>query len=62
MLKLYCGYTIVLIMEVCASHVDETCNAAARVQIVSIFKKLPVFMRQWEKENAVLYQAEVPLP
>jgi hypothetical protein len=28
----------------------------------SIFNKLPVFTRQWEKEKAVLYPAEVPLP
>jgi hypothetical protein len=26
----------------------------------SIFNKLPVFMRQWEKEKAVLYPVEVP--
>jgi hypothetical protein len=28
----------------------------------SIFNKLPVFMRQWEKEKAVLYPVEVPPP
>jgi hypothetical protein len=27
-----------------------------------IFNKLQVFMRQWGKENAVLYPVEVPLP
>jgi hypothetical protein len=30
--------------------------------IDSIFNKLPVFMRQWEKERAVLYPVEVPPP
>jgi hypothetical protein len=28
----------------------------------SIFSKLPVFMRQWEKEKAVLYPVEFPPP
>jgi hypothetical protein len=28
----------------------------------SVFNKLPVFMRQWEKEKAVLYPVEVPPP
>jgi hypothetical protein len=28
----------------------------------SIFNKLPVFVRQWRKENAVLYPVEVPPP
>jgi hypothetical protein len=28
--------------------------------IDSIFNKLPVFMRQWGKEKAVLYPVEVP--
>jgi hypothetical protein len=28
----------------------------------SIFNKLPVFMRHWEKEKAVLYPVEVPPP
>jgi hypothetical protein len=28
----------------------------------SIFNKLPVFLRQWEKEKAVLYPVEVPPP
>jgi hypothetical protein len=28
----------------------------------SIFNKLPVFMRQWEKEKAALYPIEVPPP
>jgi hypothetical protein len=28
----------------------------------SIFNKLPVLMRQWEKEKAVLYPVEVPPP
>jgi hypothetical protein len=28
----------------------------------SIFNKLPVFIRQWEKENAILYPVEVPPP
>jgi hypothetical protein len=28
----------------------------------SIFNKLPVFTRQWEKEKAVLYPVEVPPP
>jgi hypothetical protein len=28
----------------------------------SIFNKLLVFMRQWEKEKALLYPAEVPPP
>jgi hypothetical protein len=28
----------------------------------SIFNKLPVFMRQWGKENVVLYPVEVPSP
>jgi hypothetical protein len=27
-----------------------------------IFNKLPVFMRQWEKEKAVLYAVEFPPP
>jgi hypothetical protein len=27
-----------------------------------IFNKLPVFMRQWGKEKAVLYPVEVPPP
>jgi hypothetical protein len=30
--------------------------------IDSIFNKLPVFMRQWEKERSVLYPVEVPPP
>jgi hypothetical protein len=29
---------------------------------VYIFNKLPVFMRQWEKEKAALYPVEVPPP
>jgi hypothetical protein len=29
---------------------------------ITSFKELPVFMRQWEKEKAVLYPVEVPLP
>jgi hypothetical protein len=28
----------------------------------SIFNKLSVFMRQWEKEKGVLYPVEVPPP
>jgi hypothetical protein len=28
----------------------------------SIFNKLPVFMRQWEEEKAILYPVEVPPP
>jgi hypothetical protein len=28
----------------------------------SIFNKLPVFKRQWEKEKAALYLVEVPPP
>jgi hypothetical protein len=28
----------------------------------SIFNKLPVFMRQWEKEQSVLYPVEIPPP
>jgi hypothetical protein len=28
----------------------------------SIFNKLPVFMRQWEKGKAVVYPEEVPPP
>jgi hypothetical protein len=28
----------------------------------SIFNKLPVFIRQWEKEMAVLYPVEFPPP
>jgi hypothetical protein len=30
--------------------------------IDSIFNKLPVFMRQWDKENAIIYPGEVPPP
>jgi hypothetical protein len=30
--------------------------------IDSIFNKLPLFMRQWEEEKAVLYLVEVPPP
>jgi hypothetical protein len=28
----------------------------------NVFNKLPVFMEQWEKEEAVLYPVEVPPP
>jgi hypothetical protein len=28
----------------------------------SIFNNLPAFIRQWEKEKAVLYPVEVPPP
>jgi hypothetical protein len=30
--------------------------------IDSVFNKLPVFMRQWEKGKVVIYPAEVPPP
>jgi hypothetical protein len=33
-----------------------------KLLLTSIFNKLAVFMRQWEKEKAVLYPVEVAPP
>jgi hypothetical protein len=46
-----------------SSQADDVHNYVIPQNLLdSIFNKLPVFMRQWEKENTALYPVEVSLP
>jgi hypothetical protein len=44
-----------------SSPADDVCHyVIPQKSLDSIFNKIPVFMRKWEKEKAVLYPIEVP--
>jgi hypothetical protein len=46
-----------------SSPADDVHHYAVPEKLLdSILNKLPLFMRQWEKEKAVLYPVEVPPP